>query len=245
MASPAGSAPARASASRRSWAIMSSCSTITAVVPVTTWAITRTDFLGSLGAPAARSIGRARAGRDRESPSRRLRRRVAATEGRRTLVRRSASDRPLGRPAHASGLRPRCSSLPAIARELAGDRTRPRSASSATWSTCPAICSARRWAAMCCARTSGVRPAPSAERNEILGYEWHGAPRALLPRRVGRRVDHDLTDDPPASMVRVTAAHEKPGERFRDPAAPGSDPWPSRWRNAAPTLRPASTALAS
>jgi hypothetical protein len=51
--------------------------------------------------------------------------------------------------------------------------------------------------------------------DEILGYQRHRASRALLPGRVGRRVDHYLTDDAPTSMVGIATCNEKPGERLR------------------------------
>jgi hypothetical protein len=59
--------------------------------------------------------------------------------------------------------------------------------------------------------------AVAGEGDEILGDEWYGAPRALLPRRVGRRVNDNLTDDPPARVMGVTAGDEKPRQRLGDP----------------------------
>jgi hypothetical protein len=65
----------------------------------------------------------------------------------------------------------------------------------------------------CQRRASAV----AGEGDEVLGDEWYGAPRALLPRRVGRRVDDNLTDDTPARMMGVTAGDEKPRQRLGDP----------------------------
>ncbi len=49
---------------------------------------------------------------------------------------------------------------------------------------------------------SQLRSAPATrEVDQVLGDQRHGAPRALLPRCVGRRVDNHLTDDSPACMV--------------------------------------------
>jgi hypothetical protein len=41
----------------------------------------------------------------------------------------------------------------------------------------------------------------SGEADQVLGYLRHRPSRALLPRRVGRRVHYDLTDSPPARVV--------------------------------------------
>ena len=63
----------------------------------------------------------------------------------------------------------------------------------------------------------GVRqlrpPAVAGKRNQILGDDSYRAPRALLPRRVGRRVDHNLTDDSPTSVMRVATRDKKPRQR--------------------------------
>jgi hypothetical protein len=53
--------------------------------------------------------------------------------------------------------------------------------------------------------------------DEILGYQRHRASRALFPGRVGRRVDHYLTDDAPACVVGIATCNEKSGERLRYP----------------------------
>jgi hypothetical protein len=55
----------------------------------------------------------------------------------------------------------------------------------------------------------------ACKRHEITGNDRYRAPRALLPRRIGGRVDDDLTDDSPAGVVRITARDEKPRERIR------------------------------
>lgn len=58
-------------------------------------------------------------------------------------------------------------------------------------------------------------PRVAREADEVVGYQRHGSPSAFLPRRVGCRVDDDLTDDTPALVVGVTARDEKPRERLR------------------------------
>jgi hypothetical protein len=57
-------------------------------------------------------------------------------------------------------------------------------------------------------------PTVACEGDEILGDHWHRASRALLPRRVGRRVDDNLTDDSPTSVMRVATRNKKPRERI-------------------------------
>ena len=59
------------------------------------------------------------------------------------------------------------------------------------------------------------------EADQVLGYQRHGPPRALLPRGVCRGVHDDLTHDSPAHMVRIAARYEKPCERFCHPDRPG------------------------
>jgi hypothetical protein len=59
--------------------------------------------------------------------------------------------------------------------------------------------------------------AVACKADQVLCYQRHRSPRALLPRRVGRRVDDDLTDDPPARVVRIAARYKKPCERLRHP----------------------------
>ena len=53
-------------------------------------------------------------------------------------------------------------------------------------------------------------PPFAGQTEQVIGDEWHCPPCAFLPWRIGRRVDDDLTDDPPARVVRVAAGHEKP-----------------------------------
>jgi hypothetical protein len=66
--------------------------------------------------------------------------------------------------------------------------------------------------------TRQLRPATVASKaDEIRGYQRHRASRALLPGRVGRRIDHYLTDDAPTRVVGIATGNEKPGERFRHP----------------------------
>jgi hypothetical protein len=57
-------------------------------------------------------------------------------------------------------------------------------------------------------------PLGAGKVDEILGYERYRAPRAPLPRGVGRRVDDNLPNDSPAGVVRIAAGDEKPCERL-------------------------------
>jgi hypothetical protein len=52
-------------------------------------------------------------------------------------------------------------------------------------------------------------PTLAGECDEILGNHGYRASRTLLPRRVGRRVDDNLTDDAPTSVMRVATRNEK------------------------------------
>jgi hypothetical protein len=63
------------------------------------------------------------------------------------------------------------------------------------------------------------RRAPTVTRkaDQVLGYQRHGAARALLPRCLGRRVDDDLPDDSPSRMVRIAACDQKARERLCHP----------------------------
>jgi len=56
-------------------------------------------------------------------------------------------------------------------------------------------------------------PTVAGECDQILGDDGYRASRALLPRRVGRRVDHDLTDDSPTCVMRVATRDEKSRKR--------------------------------
>lgn len=62
------------------------------------------------------------------------------------------------------------------------------------------------------------------EADQILGYQRHGPPRALLPRCVGRRVHNHLTHDSPACMVRIAARYKKSREGLCHPDRPGLGP---------------------
>jgi hypothetical protein len=62
------------------------------------------------------------------------------------------------------------------------------------------------------------------EADQILSYQRHGPPRALLPRGVGRRVHNHLTYDSPACMMRIAARYKKPRERLSHPNRPGLGP---------------------
>jgi hypothetical protein len=58
-------------------------------------------------------------------------------------------------------------------------------------------------------------PTVAGKADEIFGDQRYRAPCALLPRRVGRRVDDDLTDDSPTRVVRIATRNEKPCQRLR------------------------------
>jgi hypothetical protein len=64
-------------------------------------------------------------------------------------------------------------------------------------------------------------PTVAGKGDEILGDHRYRASRALLPRRVGRRVDDNLTDDSPTGVVRVTTRNKKPRERVGHPVGSG------------------------
>jgi hypothetical protein len=64
-------------------------------------------------------------------------------------------------------------------------------------------------------------PTVAAKGDEILGDHRYRAPRALLPWRVGRRVDDNLTDDSPTSVVRVATRNKKPRECIGHPVGSG------------------------
>ncbi len=62
------------------------------------------------------------------------------------------------------------------------------------------------------------------EADQVLSYQRHGPPRALLPRRVGRRVHNYLTYDSPARMVRIAARYKESRERLCHSERPGLGP---------------------
>ncbi|HEX3802728.1 MAG TPA: hypothetical protein VHV75_07825 [Solirubrobacteraceae bacterium] len=66
----------------------------------------------------------------------------------------------------------------------------------------------------------GVRqlgpPGASSKGEEIVGDHRYRASRALLPWRVGGRIDDDLADYPPAGVMRIAACDKKPRERVGD-----------------------------
>jgi hypothetical protein len=67
-----------------------------------------------------------------------------------------------------------------------------------------------------------LRPAAVAgECDQILGDHRYRASRTLLPGRIGRRVDDNLTDDSPTSVVRVAPGNKKPRERVGHSIRPG------------------------
>ena len=91
----------------------------------------------------------------------------------------------------------------------------PRSVSTAMWSRWPAICSARRRAATCWARCSGVRPSCGREAQQVCCHQRDRAPRALLPRRIGGGLHDDLAHDAPAGVMGFTARNQEARERLR------------------------------
>lgn len=75
-------------------------------------------------------------------------------------------------------------------------------------------------AALCCDvlgtrewRTTTV----ARKSDQIFCDQRHRAARTLLPRRVSRRVDDDLTDNSPTRVMRIAAGNEEPRERLRHP----------------------------
>jgi hypothetical protein len=64
-------------------------------------------------------------------------------------------------------------------------------------------------------------PTVAAKGDEILGDHRYRASRTLLPWRVGRRVDDNLTDDSPTSVVRVATRNKKSRERIGHPIGSG------------------------
>jgi hypothetical protein len=66
----------------------------------------------------------------------------------------------------------------------------------------------------------GVRqlrpPGASCEGDQIVGDHRYSASRALLPWRVGCRIDDDLADDSPAGVVRIASRDQKPGKCVGD-----------------------------
>ena len=60
--------------------------------------------------------------------------------------------------------------------------------------------------------------------DQVLSYQRHGPPRALLPRCVGRLVHDHLTYDSPACMMRIAARYKESRERLRHPDRPGLGP---------------------
>jgi len=60
-------------------------------------------------------------------------------------------------------------------------------------------------------------PTAAGQADEIFGDQRDGTPRAPLPRRVGRRVDDNLSNHTPTGVVRIATCHEKPCKRFGDP----------------------------
>jgi hypothetical protein len=57
-------------------------------------------------------------------------------------------------------------------------------------------------------------PGDLSEADQVTGYQRHGTPGTFLPRRVGGRIDDDLTEDSPTRVVRIAARNKKPPERL-------------------------------
>ena len=55
---------------------------------------------------------------------------------------------------------------------------------------------------------------------QITGHERHCSAGTLLPRCVGGRIHHDLTNDSPARMMGVAASDEKARERLGNGGCP-------------------------
>jgi hypothetical protein len=64
-------------------------------------------------------------------------------------------------------------------------------------------------------------PGGSGHREEIVGDDGYGAPRALLPWRISGGIDDHLADDPPAGVMRIATRNEKPRERVGNPLGVG------------------------
>ena len=64
-------------------------------------------------------------------------------------------------------------------------------------------------------------PTVAGECDQILGHHRYRASRTLLPRRVRRRVDDNLPDNPPTSVMRVASRNQKPRERVGHSIGPG------------------------
>ena len=64
-------------------------------------------------------------------------------------------------------------------------------------------------------------PGIAGKRDQILGDDWYGSARTLGPWRVGGRVDNNLTDDPPAGVVGITACDQESCQRVGDALGSG------------------------
>ncbi len=72
---------------------------------------------------------------------------------------------------------------------------------------CCDVLSTREW------RTTAVASKP----DQIFCDQRHRAARTLLPRRVSRRVDDNLSDNSPTRVMRIAAGNEEPRKRLRHP----------------------------
>ena len=78
------------------------------------------------------------------------------------------------------------------------------------------------------------------EVDQVLSYQRHGPPRALLPRGVGRRVHDHLTHDSPACVVRIASRYKESRQRLGYPDRLGLGPvaveMPQCGANVAPVI---------
>ncbi len=56
----------------------------------------------------------------------------------------------------------------------------------------------------------------AGKSQQIIGHNRDRPAGTFLPRRVGRRIHHDLTNDSPAVVVGVAARDKKTSKRFGD-----------------------------
>jgi hypothetical protein len=64
-------------------------------------------------------------------------------------------------------------------------------------------------------------PVFGRDPQQVVADDRDRAPGALLPRCIGRGVDHHLADDPPTGVARLAPRDEEPGERVGDDDAVG------------------------
>ena len=190
----------------------------------------RTTWSPSTGPAATTSAASASSARSRTRPDAARQSRSAESTARATCSRERALTARLRASAQRSALTSRAS--------------RPRSARTAAWSTCPAICSARRSAAACWTRTQPRVAVLGRDAQQILADGRDRAGRTS-PRRVGRGVHDDLPDDAPARMAGLAPGDEEAGQGVRDDGAVGLGTVGVECRKASAMPRPAPTARAT